>query len=83
MIYYRPKVSSIFFFPWGFIYQSCQNNVWPLVISDYFRKTTNQLWTDNSKMTGQKIAKVAKKMFHFPELKENWMKKLLFIRFLI
>ena len=40
------------FFPRGFIYRRCQNNIWSLVISDYFRKTTNQLWTENSKTTG-------------------------------
>ena len=28
---------------------------------DYFRKTTNQLWIENSKMTGIKVAKNTKK----------------------
>ena len=27
------------------------------IISDYFHKTTNQLWTENSKMTGLKDCK--------------------------
>ena len=56
-IYYRPKVSSFFFFPLGFIYRWFGNNVWSLVISDYFYKTTNQLWIENSKMTGLKNCK--------------------------
>ena len=53
-IYYWPKVFGFFFFPWGFIYRKCQNNVWSLVISDCFHKTTNQLWIKNSKMAGLK-----------------------------
>ena len=36
------------------VFFSSQNNVWSLVISDYFYKTTNQLWVENSKMTGLK-----------------------------
>ena len=51
-IYYWPKISSFFSFPWGFIYWRCRNNVLPLVISDYFHETTNQFWIENSKMTG-------------------------------
>ena len=72
-ISYCQKFLVLFFFPWGFIYRRCQNNVWSLVISDYFHKTINQLWTVNSK--NDWIAKGAKKMFHVPSLKENWMKK--------
>ena len=39
----------------------CQSNVWSLVISDYFYKTTNQLWTEDSKMTGLKDCKSCRK----------------------
>ena len=49
-IYYWPKVSK-FSFSRDFIYRRYQNNVWSLVIFDYFHKTTSQLWTENSKMT--------------------------------
>ena len=53
----------LIFFALGFIHRRCQNKVWPLVISDYknFRKTTNQLWTENSKITGLKDCKSCQK----------------------
>ena len=38
-------------------YRRCRNNVWSLVIYDYFHETTNQLWIVNSKMTGLKDRK--------------------------
>ena len=60
------KVSSSFFFPKSFIYRRCPNNIWSLGISKYFHKTNKQLWIENSEMTGLKIAKVAKNIFHFP-----------------
>ena len=56
-MYYWPKVSNFFFFPWGFIYRRCQNNVWFLVISNYFHKTTNQFCTENIKITDLKDCK--------------------------
>ena len=43
-IYYRPKVSSLFFFPWVFIYRWFGNNVCTSANSDCFYKTTNRLW---------------------------------------
>ena len=55
----------VFFFPRGFLYQRCQNNVWSLVISDYFNKTTNQLWTENWKMTVLKDCKSCQKSVSF------------------
>ena len=51
----------------GFYILKVSKNVLSLVISDYFRKTINEVWIENSKMTGfKKIAKVAKKMIHVP-----------------
>ena len=47
----------VFIFAWGFIHRWYQNNVWSLVISDYFYKTTNQLRIENSQMTGLKDSK--------------------------
>ena len=47
----------VFFYPRGFICRWCQNNVWFLVIIYFFHKTTNQLSTENSKMTGLKECK--------------------------
>ena len=41
------NVSSFFYFPWGFTHRSYWNKVWSLVISDYVRKITNQLWIKN------------------------------------
>ena len=38
----------------GFYISKVQNKVLSLVISDYFRKTTNELWIENSEMTGLK-----------------------------
>ena len=63
----------------GILYRRCLNNVLSLVISDYFHKTTSQLWNENSKMTGLKGCKsfqenvsfslakrkLAEKNFHF------------------
>ena len=44
-------------------YRSYRNNVLSLVISDYFHKTTNQLWIENSKMTGLKrLQKIPRKV---------------------
>ena len=59
-------------------YRECRNSVLSLDISDYFRKTTNQLWIENSKMTGLKGCKSCqeKQIFNFPWLKENWLKKM-------
>ena len=54
------------FFRRNFLYGRCQIYVCSLVTSDYFHKTTNQLWTENSRMTGLKDCKSCQKMFHFP-----------------
>ena len=40
-----------------FIYRRCRKNLWSLVISNYFHKTTNKLWIKNSKMTEPKDCK--------------------------
>ena len=56
-IYYWPNVSKFFFLSRCFICPRCQNDVWSWFISAYFLKTTNQLWTENSKMTGLKDCK--------------------------
>ena len=55
--FYWPNVSSFFSSHGILLCWRCQNSVWSLVISDYFHKTTNQLWTENSKMTGLKDCK--------------------------
>ena len=57
-IYYWPKVSSFFLFPKGFLYRRFRNNIWSLVISGHFHKTTNQLWIENSKMTTKILQKL-------------------------
>ena len=56
----------VFFFPRGFIYRRCQNNVWSLVIFDYFNKTTNQLWIEKLKHDWTiRLQNFAKKCFTF------------------
>ena len=57
-ISFRPKASSSFFLPQGFIkYRRRQNNVWSFAVSDYVHKTANQLWIENSELTGLKDCK--------------------------
>ena len=43
---------------YGILYRRHRNSILSLVISDYFHKTTNQHWIENSKMTGLKDCKI-------------------------
>ena len=42
----------------GFYIEDIKTAFWSLVISDYFHKTTNQHWIENSRMTGLKDWKI-------------------------
>ena len=59
----------------GVLYRRCRNNL-SLNISHYFHKTTNQLWIENSLLTGLKDCKSFQWNVSLSLAKKNWLKKM-------